>query len=605
MGCGYMGKFSKIDLTTGEISELSISKEWKLHYLGGRGLGIRLLWEYAPKGVDPLSPENPLIFMTGPYTGTGVFSAFYNVTTRSPLTGTASSGHSGGSFGPALKRAGLDGLMITGQSEKPVYVLIGSGKVQICDASSLWGWDVQQTEGMIKEIHGKVSSAVIGPGGENLVKFGCIMNDTYRAIGRGGAGAVMGSKRLKAIVAGGNEKIGIADRPRFTAHSRRGAKVSLELGSHFARYGTGAAFDVFNQKGSLPSYHFRKGYYDDWKKINADALKKNYFVQDRGCFNCPLKCANIHTVKSGPFAVEETEGPEYETMMAFGSLCGNSDLEAIIKSSHLANLMGLDVISTGVTIAFAMDLFEMGLLDEKDTDDLTFTFGNAEAMVEMITRIAYRQGFGDVLAEGSMIAGKKIGPAAEERAMHCLGQELPGYEPRRIPATGFSLSSSNRGADHLRACFYVNEIFDDEFRDKDFAEHMEIMAEKEDLMALVDSLVMCKFGQRSGQFTPDVCAEVLEALTGLEFNVFDLLRIGERIYNLERLYNIREGTGGFTLPKRIFNEPLTDSLGTTQPLDANHYEKAKQNYFAARSWDENGHPRPEKLTELSLTGFIS
>ena len=195
MSYGYMDKFLKVDLTSGEVSELPISKEWKMQYLGGRGMGIRLLWEYAPKGVDPLAPENPLIFMTGPYTGTGVFSAFYNVTTRSPLTGTAASAHSGGTFGHALKRAGLDGLMVVGQSEKPVYLLIDSGKVEICDASSLWGKDVQQTELMIKEEYGKVSSAVIGPGGENLVKFGCIMNDTYRAIGRGGAGALRRFRR--------------------------------------------------------------------------------------------------------------------------------------------------------------------------------------------------------------------------------------------------------------------------------------------------------------------------------------------------------------------------------------------------------------------------
>ena len=605
MGYGYMDRFLKIDLSTGEITELQISKALKLHYLGGRGLAIRLLWEHAPRGVDPLSPENPLIFMTGPYTGTGVFSAFYNVTTRSPLTGTAASCHSGGNFGPALKRAGVDGLIIVGQSEKPVYLLIDGGKVEVCDASFLWGKDVQQTERIIKEMNGKVSSAVIGPGGEKLIKFGCIMNDTHRAVGRGGAGAVMGSKRLKAVVVRGKEKIAIADRDRFMAISRKGGKASLEIGSNFAKYGTGAAFGVFNQKGSLPSYHFRKGYYDDWEKISADALKNNYFLRDQGCFNCPLKCANIHTVKSGPFSVEETEGPEYETMMAFGSLCGNSNLEAIIKASHMANLMGIDAISTGVTIAFAMDLFEMGLLSEKDTDGLSLAFGNAEAMLEMITRIAYRKGFGDFLAEGSMNAGKRIGPEAEDRAMHCLGMELPGYEPRRIPATGFSLSSSNRGADHVRACFYVNEIFNKEFKDRDFADHMEIMAEKEDLMALVDSLVMCKFGQRNGQFTTDVCTELIESLTGLEFDVPDLLRIGERIYNLERLYNIREGIEEIALPKRVFTESLKDTMGTTPPLDPNHYEKAKKNYFTARSWDENGYPKPEKLAELSIINLLS
>jgi len=596
----YIDNTVKVDMTTAQIGRIQIEEHIKRQFLGGRGLGIRFLWDMVSPDMDPFSPENPLMFLTGPYTGTGVFSGFYNVTTLSPLTGSAVSAHSGGSFGPTLKKAGCDGLVIVGRADRPSYILLHDGKVTIEDATHLWGMDVEKTEEALREAHGDVRAAVIGPAGENLVRFACIMNDIHRAAGRGGAGAVMGSKNLKAVVVKGDQSLNYRDRKAFNAISKQAGKTALETGSAFAKYGTTVAYGMFAQKGTLPTLHFRQGFFDEWEKLSGELLKDKYFLRDHGCYNCPLRCANIHRIDSGPYALPWTEGPEYETIMAFGPLCGISNPEAVIKAGHLANLLGMDTISCGVSIAFAMDLTDLGLLSKDDTDGLDLSFGNAESMLEMIFRIANRQGFGDLLAQGTLRAGKQLGTQAEERVMTCMGQELPGYEPRRAPATGFSLASSNRGACHLRATYYVNEIFGGEFQSKDFADHMDLLVSKEHLMAIADSMVICKFGQRMGGFTLEVIADALNAATGLGFSADDIAVIGERIYNLERLLNIRQGWEEITLPKRCFNEPIEDRLGKTSPIDPNHFEKAKKKYFVARGWDNRGRPQKQKLEQLHL-----
>ena len=600
----YLNNIAEVNMITGEAKRISIHENIKKQFLGGRGLGIRLLWEMTSPEMDAFSPENPLMFLTGPYTGTGVFSGFYNVTTLSPLTGSAVSAHSGGSFGPTLKKAGYDGLVVVGRADKPTYILLDNGKVSLKDAGHLWGMDVEEAEKALKETHGDVEVAVIGPAGENLVRFGCIMNNVHRAAGRGGAGAVMGSKKLKAVVVKGDQKPKYHDRKAFNAISKQVGKKATETGSAFGKYGTPIAYGMFAQKGTLPTLHFRQGFYDDWEKLSGDLFKEKYFMRDQGCYNCPLRCANIHRIPSGPYTVASTEGPEYETIMAFGPLCGISNPEAVTKAGHLANLLGMDTISGGVAIAFAMDLVDLGLLSKNETDGLDLSFGNEGAMLEMIPRIANRQGFGDLLAEGTLRAGKQLGPQAEARVMTCMGQELPGYEPRRAPATGFSLASSTRGACHLRATYYVNEIFGGEFQGKDFADHMDLLVSKEHLMAVADSLVICKFGQRMGGFTLDLIADALRAATGLDFTADDVVNIGERTYNLERLLNIRRGKEEITLPNRCFSEPIEDGFGKTPPIDRKHFEKAKNRYFAARGWDDRGRPRKQKLEQLQLIELV-
>jgi len=602
MDFGYTGKILRIDLTTQSWDVDTIDEVVRRKFLGGRGLGLWLLFHSSIADVDPFGEENPLIFMTGPYTGTGVFSAFYNVTTKSPLTGLAASSHAGGIWGPKLKRAGYDALFITGKALRPTYLAILDGGCQILDASELWGKGVRDTQCILQDRHPKVSVAAIGPAGEKLIRFASIMNDVHRAAGRGGVGAVMGSKNLKAVVVGGNQKIKYFDRNGFMEMSRTGAKKSLENGTPFAKYGTSIAFSVMNEAGALPTYNYRSGHFDRSDEIDADALKSRYFIRDHGCFNCPLKCANIHAVKEeGVFSVEETEGPEYETMMAFGPNCGNANLAGIIKANDMCNDLGMDTISAGNTIALIFDLQETGLVKRSLTKGLDLSWGKAEAFPVLLQMMADRKGLGDILAEGSVRAAKSLGKECERYVIHSKNQDFPGYEVRRAYGTGLSFATSSRGACHLRACMYVNEIFQGTLDRYGFSEEkIQTLVEKENMLALVDSIVMCKFGQRNGEFNLDVLPQMLRQLTGIEFTGNDLAQIGERIYNLERIYNISAGVGPDVLPDRLFEENLEDNLDRGDRIDRNEFENALLGYYREREWDSSGKPANKKLDELGL-----
>jgi aldehyde:ferredoxin oxidoreductase len=598
---GYMGKILRVDLSRGSWETDTIGDETCRKFIGGRGLGIWFLSREAPADVDPYAEDNPLIFMTGPYTGTGVFSAFYNVTTKSPLTGLAASSHSGGSWGPWLKRAGFDAIVIRGKSETPCYLAVEDGACRILNAHGLWGKGVKETEAVLKDRHGKVEVACIGPAGEKRVRFASIMNDVHRAAGRGGVGAVMGAKNLKAVAVGGNQRIPYRDRSAFTALSRTGAQKALKNATAFAKYGTSLVFSLMNSKGVLPTRNFRAGHFEHADRINGDALKSRFFVRDKGCFNCPLKCANIHTVPDGAYRVFETEGPEYETLMSFGSNCGNSDLASIIKANDVCNDLGMDTISAGNTIALLLDLEDRGLLGSKATGAMELGWGNAEAMIALLGMIAHREGVGDLLAEGSVQAARQLGDGCEWFTVHTKGQEFPGYEVRRAQGTGLSFATNNRGADHLRGCLYVEEIFQGKLDPMGWSdEKIRTLVQKENFLALVDSLVMCKFGQRNGEFTPDVLAEVLGRLTGAAFSVDELLDVGERIWNLERSYNGSAGASPDELPERLFQEDLQDGVEGGARIPQAEFRAAVQRYYQERQWDPSGNPAVRKLEALDL-----
>jgi len=398
MTYGYMGKILRIDLTKRTCVDDTIDQEILKKYLGGRGLGVWLLSRESRVDVDPFSEESVIVFCTGPYTGAGSFSAFYNVTFNSPLTGVAGSAHSGGTWGPYLKKTGYDALIIKGKVSLPSYIMIDDGKIQILDAKDIWGKGVKETDRILKDLHGKVEVAAIGTAGEKLSRYASLMNNVYRAIGRGGLGAVMGSKNIKAIVVGGNQKIQYHDRKAFMEISKNGAKKALADAKRFASYGTTQTVAVMNQKGALPTYNFRAGKFKDVDKITGETMKSLYWVRDQGCYNCPLKCANIHTVPDGPFAVEETEGPEYETLMAFGANCGNSNLECIIKASDMCNDLGVDTIATGQTIALLFDLYERGYVNADFAPGLDLSWGNPETIIKLVGLIGKREGCGDILA---------------------------------------------------------------------------------------------------------------------------------------------------------------------------------------------------------------
>ena len=589
-----------VDLDKGEIEIKPIDPDDLAYFIGGRGLGIKLLSDLAPKGVDPLAPENPMIIASGPYTGAGVFSAFFSVTTKAPLTGIAASSHCGGNFGPRLRRAGFSGIVITGASREPCYLLIDEGKAVLKSADGIWGQGTFATAMILKEREGNVDILTIGPAGENKVLYAAMMNE-HRAAGRSGVGAVMGSKGLKAIAVKGKLPILSADPEKVTEISRTGGKLSVEGAAPFAKYGSSIAFDVFNTANTLPTRNFRGGHFEASEKINAEALKSKYFVKDRGCFKCPLRCGNVHTVKEGPYRLGEVEGPEYETMMSFGSNCGNANLESILMANYLCNDLGLDTISCGNTFALVMDLYDLGLIKDEDLDGYSMNWGEHASMMALIPKIALREGVGDLLAQGSFRLAKTMGPKAIDRVIHSKKQEYPGYGSRRSFATGMSLVTSNRGACHLRATVYVNEIFAGEFDKDGFEAHMTTLLDKEHLMAIADAFLTCKFGMRSAQFTWPVLTELVNALTGSKRTEQDLKRIGERIWNLERLYNLGEGIGEDIAPPRFFKEDLDDGQGGGKAMDKERFIKARALYYRARGWDLNGVPTPEKCRELGLT----
>jgi len=596
---GYMGKILHVDLTNmkTEIEQLDLDAARK--YLGGRGLGIWLLTRHCKQGLDPLGEDNALIFCTGPYTGSGVFSAFYNVTTNSPLTGLAASCHSGGSWGPMLKRSGYDVIIVRGTAEKPCFILSLNDMVKILPADKLWGKGVKDTQKLMLEEYGKVAVVAIGPGGENLVKYASIMNDVYRAAGRGGVGAVMGAKKLKAVVVGGDQKIQYANRQAFMELSRMAAKNSLAQGAKFSKYGTTSMVSLMNERGTLSSYNYRGGHYKDAALVDGDALKRQYFVRDVGCYNCPMKCANIHTVPEGPYKVEETEGPEFETIGVFGPNCGNSNLASIIKASDMCNDLGIDTITTGNTIALVFDLYEKGLVDKGFCDGLDLSWGNSDSILKLIELIGRKKGCGALLAEGSLKVAQHFG--SENSSIQIQGQEFPAYEVRRAHGVAISFATSNRGACHLRGCMYVDEIIAATLDPYGFSdEKIKILIEKENLLAVVDSLVMCKFGQRYGKFTPDVLTQVLNHLTGIDFSEQELYQIGERTYNLERLYNSYGERKYATLPDRLFNEDCDDGMKGGKRLSREEFDAAVDKYYARREWNAQGKPTQQKLSKLNI-----
>ncbi|MGE5255902.1 MAG: aldehyde ferredoxin oxidoreductase family protein [Hyphomicrobiales bacterium] len=596
---GYTGRTLRVDLTRGTISVDGTESVTVKRVLGGRGLGIQHLTGLAPVGVNPLAPENPLILATGPYTGAGVFSAFFNVTTKSPLTGLAAASHCGGKWGPGFKRSGFDAVVITGAAARPCYLVLEDGHAALKDADHLWGLGVFDTEAKLKSDHDGAEVACIGPAGENRVRFATLMNG-HRAAGRGGVGAVMGSKKLKALVVKG--KIGTAffDKEKVKTISSQGGKKALEVAQAFAKFGSSIAFDFFNSKHTLPTRNFRGGHFPDASRINAQALKDTYFVKDRGCLTCPLKCGNVHQVKEGPYKLDEVEGPEYETLMSFGSNCANSNLGSILMANLLCNDLGMDTITCGNIFAWLMDLYESGIITARDLDGVSMKWGQHESIVALIPAIGARQGIGDLLAEGSYRAAARWGPQALGRVIHAKKQEYPGYESRRSFGTGFSLATSSRGACHLRAQLYVNELFAGEFQEKGFEAHIDTLIDKEHFLAVADSLLTCKFGMRNAGYTWPVLTDLYNALTGEQFKIEDLKRIGERIWTLERIYNLREGVEEDTLPARFFSEDLDDGQPGGGRIDRDRFMAARNLYYQARGWDELGRPTARKLTEFGL-----
>ncbi len=599
---GFHGRLLHIDLTAQASTWQNIEAARLTAVLGGGGLGASLLYEFAPPHVEPFCADNPLIFTSAPLVGTGLTTtAKYAVVTKSPLTGFIADSLSSSFFALELKRVGVDALVITGAAEQPTYLLITDSGVEFRDASPLWGISAQATEERIRhtvrtEKEAEVRVAAIGPAGENLVRFATLSNEGRHA-GRGGVGAVFGAKKLKAVAVRGQCRVTVAD----TAAVENIVATLRErsVGPHTAKYreiGTVANLAVFDRLGSLPTRNFQNTPLARAEALSGESLVTNSFSQTHGCAACTIRCERLFRSLSG-----EAQRLEYETLFAFGPLCGIEEPDVVLRAARLCDQYGLDTISTGGTIAWAAECADTGLWPELRATGLSF--GNAEAILGLISDIAYRRGVGEVLAEGSRRASRHIGAEAERFAMHVKGLELPGYEPRSLKTMALGLAVSPRGACHNRSGAYEADFSGQVDRLRADTKRGALVAASEDFSAVLDSLIVCKFLRKCFEdFYPEA-ATLLSAVTGWDYTGADLKQVGERINTIKKLFNMREGwlPKDDWLPPRLLTEPLSSGVAQGVRLSPNELRLMIHSYYAARGWDEQGAVGEEKKRALGLS----
>ncbi len=609
---GHIGKILHLNLSDskGDVEELK--EEWVQQFIGGSGLGTKFLYEMTDERTNPLGPENPLIFMTGPFAGTSVpLSGRHAVISRSPLTGIFGESDVGGTWGANLKKAGFDGIIITGKSEKPVYLWLHDGKYEIRHASHLWGKDTYGVDPILKaETHEKAVVQAIGQAGENQVLLAAIMTDGKdgRAAGRCGMGAVMGSKNLKAIVVYGTGNVPVYDSEAVKSLPKAfGAQINKNA-ENFRKYGTAGGVSVFEAMGTLPiqNWKFVGRWEESAAKINGFTMAETVLSGRYFCDACILGCGRTVKIEKGPYAGVDGAGPEYETIALLGSNCLIDDLEALCFANELCNRFGLDTISTGAAIAFGMEAYEKGLIDREDTSGIELRWGSPEALIEMIKMIEQNKGLGKILGKGVKKAAEELGRNSIEFAAHIKGLELPAHDPRGYNAGAVGFATSSRGACHLSGLTHVferllkaPEIGIPEPMDRFQVEGKGILAAKtQNLMGMMDSLKLCKFILFGG-ITLTHIVQWYRDITGRAMTIEEFMKAGERIFNLKRLYNVRLGISrkDDTLPFRSLTfkrvgKGLTPHLPPLGEMLSEYYEY--------RGWSEDGIPTQEKLRELGL-----
>jgi len=600
---GWTGKIIRVNLTDKKITLEDLNMEDAKLYLGGRGLASKILYDEIDPKIDPLSPENKLIFMTGPMTGTyATCAGRFNVVAKAPLTGTIGAANSGGHFGPELKFAGYDGIIFEGKSDTPVYLHIYDDLIEIKSAEHLWGKDVFETTDMLlKENEEDARVACIGPGGEKQVLFATVMNDKDRAAGRSGMGAVMGSKNLKAVVVKGTKGINVADKSRFTSATLDARKKIKEnpvtgTGGGLPSYGTQVLMNILNESHSLPTRNWEKSYFEDGDKISGEYLTENYLVRNKACFACSIGCGRVIKIPDGKYK-GIVAGPEYEAGWSFGASCGVGDMNAIDKANHVCNLFGIDPITMGATIACAMELYEKGYITKEDLGGKELKFGDAESIIYWTELTANREGFGDVMALGSYRMAEKYGHP--ELSMSVKKQEMPAYDGRAIQGMALSYATSNRGGCHARGDLTSPEVLGMPVKTDPLVTEGKpaLLKTFQDLTAVVDSSDICLFTTFAIGL-PEI-SEMLRGATGMEISDEDVLKIGERIWNLERIFNLEAGftKKDDTLPERLLKEPVTSGPAKGKVAEL---EVMLKEYYQVRGWNEEGIPTEEKLEELSL-----
>lgn len=604
----YAGKILTVDLSKKEGKRQKIGDSFALKYLGGDGFGAYFLNKFVPGDADPLGKDNVLVMAPGTLVGTAAPTAgktgFY---AKSPLTGGWGEGVMGGRIGFALKQAGYDALIITGMADKPSYLIIDDDEVMVKSAEHLWGMNTRETSERIKKDEGDVIVASIGPGGEKRVRYAVIDSDERQA-GRGGLGAVMGSKNLKAIAIRGSRDIKVADPKKMMKLLDKWYNIMIESPAFNddGKYGTGEFLEWMNaERGTFPTRNWREGVFDKRKEIDPYYWAPRYTIKNKACMQCVKPCGKAFVIK-GKYD-GQLDGIEYETLFSLGGNCGNPSVEALAKANELCDLYGIDTISAGGAIGFAMDLYENGIIDRKMAG-MELEFGNSSAVVELVEKIGNREGFGDVLAEGVKRAAEKIGKDASKYAVHVRGMEPPAYDVRGIKGMGLAFMSSPRGACHLRSGAYALELtgkfwkYDgvDRFSAEDKGHEI---ADMEDFMAIYDALGVCKFSR--GMFLLEGFAELLEAAIGEKMGEDRLLVVGERINNMKHIFNIKCGwtKEDSKLPPKM-RIPIPEGVAKGSFISEKEEKKMLSDYFDARGWDRKGIPKDKKLKELELEEFM-
>ena len=609
MAYGYNGRALIVDLGLRESRRVPLDEDVLRRFIGGSGLGAYLLYKHCPPGVEPLAPENPLIFVCSPLVGSRLTtSSKFAVLTKSPLTGFIGDSLSSSFMATELKNAGMDALIITGKSASPCLLSINDGKVEYLDATDLLGMSTSDTERAVKKRLGRRTRvACIGPAGENLVRFASITNDGGRQAARTGPGAVMGAKNLKAIAVRGTQAVPVQDYDALNAIGRDLTRRSLGPATEkYRTLGTMANVSVFNRLGTLPTHNFQQSTFEAADSVSAERFHQTHFVKNAHCANCTIGCEKVLVTDDDGKGKRAKGRMEYESAFALGPLVGVSDANAVIRASVMCDELGMDTISAGATIAWAMECFEKGILTAADTGGVSLRFGSGDALLECARLIGERKGIGDLLAEGSLRASQIVGQGSDAWAMQVKGLEMPGYEPRSLKTMALGLTVSTRGACHNRSSAYeadfsakVDRLAVDDRRGR-------IAAEGEDFSAVLDSLIWCKFLRKAFDDLYEESAEIYTHITGWDMSAEDLRLAGERINNLKKQFNIREGwrRADDTLPPRVFQEALPTGVVAGVGLDKQDLDMMIQGYYRARGWRKDGTIPMGKLHELELDDVV-
>ena len=604
---GYNGRILIVNLSTQEHAYEPLDDSVLLRFIGGIGLGTYLLYRYCPPGTSPLSPLNPLIFATSPLVGSRLTtSSKFAVVTKSPLTGLIGDSLSSSFLATEIKMSGCDALVVTGKSKAPTLLSVSNGEVEFLSATDLMGLDTAETEHTVKNRLGrKTRVACIGPAGENLVKFASISNDGGRQAGRTGPGAVMGSKNLKAIAIRGSTKVPVHNPSALNKIGQNLTKRSLGPATEkYRTLGTLANLAVFNRLGTLPTLNFQKSVFESAENISGETLHKNHFVKNAHCANCTIGCEKIVSTTDGGKKIEGRM--EYESAFALGSLLGISDPNTMIRASLYCDQKGIDTISAGGTIAWATECFERGIITLEDTGGIELRFASSQSMMSCLEMIVNRKDIGDLLAEGSRHASMVIGQGSEDWAMHVKGLELPGYEPRTLKTMALGMAVSTRGACHNRSSVYEVDFSSEVNRLEIDDNRGYLTATGEDYSAIMDSLIWCKFLRKAFDDFYGESSHIYELVTGVKLKPEKLKLAGERINNLKKLFNIREGwvQKDDTLPERILNEALPSGFVKGVGLNRSELHAMIASYYKARGWDKMGFISSDKIDDLALTDIV-